>query len=426
MRSDGRKLVKIYSPSRWAGTFPVFKGRSLGRFRLRLHAVRSALPLLPLLVLALVSGCRSNTKGSVDASPVTSIGEPVFECSGLDCAAKFLTDDTAAQLRARPDSRATTLTFRAGATNADFRTVAKIPWLQKLRIDSDAIDDVLPLLELTDLTDLAIGAARVRSIAVLANTQRLVRFDARGVEEIEDLAPLGAHTALTVVLASATRIADVRFALSTPALVRLEIARTRVTTLVPLQALAHLEELDASDTAVTDLAPLTRRRPLRRLALARTQVRDLTPLASQTDLESLDLAATQVRSLGPLSSMNKLLRLSVAGAKHLESLHGLAGAKALQILDLSDTPVDDLSVLAHCARLRVLFLDGTRIRTVLPLQRLTELEELRLARTTVRDLGALGNLTRLRRVTVPADFPVSARSALVRDHPDADIQQDPR
>ena len=87
-----------------------------------------------------------------------------------------------------------------------------------------------------------------------------------------------------------------------PGLVRLDLERTRVESLVPLWNARKLERLELAQTPVTDLQPLQRLTRLTTLGLDRTAVADLGPLAKMTELRRLGLARTRVTDLAPLAA----------------------------------------------------------------------------------------------------------------------------
>ena len=117
-------------------------------------------------------------------------------------------------------------------------------------------------------------------------------------------------------------------------------------------------------------------------------------ISTLTALESLDLTGTPVRDLTPLRGLTALENLNLNGTQvsHLTPLRGLT---ALRFLNLGGTKVGDLTPLRGLEALETLVLSGTQVSNLTPLSGLTALESLYLTGTPVSDLTPLRGLEAL-------------------------------
>jgi len=155
-----------------------------------------------------------------------------------------------------------------------------------------------------------------------------------------------------------------------------------------------VEQLDLSRSEISDLQPLEVLTGLQKLHLYDTRVSKLEPLKTLTSLRELRLSRTRIRNLEPLAGLTNLQRLWVDGTQvsDLEPLKGLTG---LEVLDLGYTRVTNLEPLLALAKLKMLWLPATKVRSLESLKSLTNLQRLYLWDTEVSDLEPLTALTSL-------------------------------
>lgn len=204
-----------------------------------------------------------------------------------------------------------------------------------------------------------------------------------------------------------------------PRLRILRLADTRVTAVRGLERLSELRLLDLSGTAIQDMEGLRGMGSLGKLAilrLSRTPVRGTLDLSGQPRLLRLEAAGTRLRTVTGLAAAPALDQVDLAGSP-VERLDGIGGARSL---DLSRTPITDLTPLAGAPRLRGVALDGVDLGRVRGLEVLrpqalslrgargVDLARLRgggvmallLDRSDTRDLGPLRGWTALRILTL--------------------------
>src|SRR4051812_43371031 len=193
----------------------------------------------------------------------------------------------------------------------------------------------------------------------------------------------------------------------------LDLSRTRVKTLEPLEGLRGLADLDLRDTQVGDpgLARLEGMADLETLSIARTHVTDrgLAHLGGLKRLRNLDLGGTAISDAGMkhLARLGGLQTLTLGGTKVSDTgLEQLKGLGELELLDLSDLLITGAGMarLEGLEKLKRLTLVSTRVGDagLAHLKGLTGLEELALSFTEVGDEGLahLEGLTHLRSLLV--------------------------
>ncbi len=174
----------------------------------------------------------------------------------------------------------------------------------------------------------------------------------------------------------------------------LDCSRTQVADLTPLAGLDALQILNCSNTQVADLTPLAGLDALQNLDCSGTQVADLTPLAGLDALQTLDCSDTQVADLTPLAGLDALQNLTCSSTQ-VADLTPLAGLDALQNLNCSNTPVADLTPLAGLDALQNLNCSNTQVADLTPLAGLVALQILNCSNTPVADLTPLAGLVAL-------------------------------
>ncbi len=111
-------------------------------------------------------------------------------------------------------------------------------------------------------------------------------------------------------------------------------------------------------------------------------------------IDELDLSGTPLHDLSAVQTLTALQSLDLSGTK-VTDLSPLKTLTALRSLHLSGTKVTDLSALQTLTALRSLHFSGTKVADLSPLKTLTELQSLNLSRTKVTDLSPLKTLTAL-------------------------------
>jgi hypothetical protein len=264
---------------------------------------------------------------------------------------------------------------------------------------------------------------RVDDVTPVAKLAGLRGFEAVGFggASLEPIGRVKSLLTLKIALCEKLRDTDLRALGDLRELFLLRIQNCEsLTSVAPIGALPKLDQIEIVNTNVRSLEGLrgTRARQIK----VQGSVEDVSALASATEawrLELIDMpkatdfsALASLRKLDRLevqsAGMTKLPQLAAPELKHasfarcaaLTDVGGLAGAPALEDLELSHTRVSDLRALAGLRSLVVLFLVDTK----------------------VTDLTPLAKLPALKAVIVSDDMPAATKTALTKLRPDIGVK----
>ncbi|GLE07390.1 hypothetical protein PINS_up017552 [Pythium insidiosum] len=253
--------------------------------------------------------------------------------------------------------------------------------LRILRLSGEKFRDLAPLLELSQLEELAVKQdidVDLSVIRAMHNLRELYLFGFRPHTASVDYMSTLPH--LKVLSVSSL------FQLGLPQLQHLRCLR--VTVLSYSEYFKYPAAPSLTDLEVCTRVDLTqiqaRYKNLRYLYLEDVDRVDLHSIALFKTLEKLEIGRrTSASVVTPVSH------------SFLRSL------KQLRVLRIHRTNLTDLSAVADLNELRELTVDGTSVRDVAPLAALAKIETISLADTKVRDVSRLAGLRHLRSVTLP-------------------------
>jgi len=123
---------------------------------------------------------------------------------------------------------------------------------------------------------------------------------------------------------------------------RLDLSKSRIVVLPPLQQLPELQSLDLHGSDVTTVESLDGLTALRELDLSHTKVATLPSLQDLTALQRLDLSDTPIDALPPLDSLVVLQELNLSHTSNLTSVPPLDQLSELRRLNLTNSKVTSL------------------------------------------------------------------------------------
>jgi hypothetical protein len=198
--------------------------------------------------------------------------------------------------------------------------------------------------------------------------------------------------------ASALGIASLVGIQNLPSLWDLDLNKNEITDIGPLAGLSDLWFLNLNFNSLTDIAAVSGLEGLDNLSLEYNPITDIQPLSGLTGLTDLRLGATSVADYGPLGALTSLeyLGLSDNSITDVSSLSGLlSGHAGLRYLGLSDNAITDIEPLGELTSVTNLGLSGNSLSDIGALSRLTRLSTLVLTENSITDLSALSGLTTL-------------------------------
>ena len=190
--------------------------------------------------------------------------------------------------------------------------------LEYLVANGGTFADLSPLAGLQDLLVVSVIGSEVRSLAPLAGLPRLetVGFSHGFVSdltplaaipnlkwvsiygEVSDVSPLANLPNLEILELYGNPLSDVSALGSLPALTRLKLDSTLVTS-VDIDAPA-LEDFSAADTPLSDVSTFGRFVALTKFVAPRSLIEDISQLGELPQLRNVDLTRTRVHDLSPL------------------------------------------------------------------------------------------------------------------------------
>ena len=213
---------------------------------------------------------------------------------------------------------------------------------------------------------------------------------ALGEMGITDLSPIAGRRAWMVMI-QGNAITDLS-PLQRSGSLRIEAGRNAISDLSPLRGMSGLTGLYIGDNAISDLRPLAGMTQLRNLTVSRNEIASLAGLPP--GIQEL-VVGTYVEGSDSLRQLNP--SEPRPGGNPVADLAGLPLGE-LRYLAIAETRIADLSLLAGASRLTRLDLSATPVRDLTPLRGLP-IEDLHLARCSEVDLATL-DLPALRRLDI--------------------------
>ena len=158
------------------------------------------------------------------------------------------------------------------------------------------------------------------------------------------------------------------------------------------------------DTIPADLSPVYAQlrsfTNLKEVNIAyKTHFTNLEPLAQLNNLQLINFSNTPVQDISPLRNLNKLEAIYFSGTE-VSDLSPLQYSVNIRELYAFETPLRDLETMRYFRQLEKLYCFNTSIQDLAPVSDLTSLTALRISGTNITDLQALSNLLNLQLLDV--------------------------
>ena len=264
--------------------------------------------------------------------------------------------------------------------------------------NSNAISDLSPLSNLTNLTELELDRNSISNISPLSGLIRLTDLDI-GFNSISDVSVLSGLTSLEVLGLGGNSITDVSVLSGLTSLEVLDLSGNSISNVSVLSGLTSLEVLGLGGNSITDVSVLSGLTSLRELSLALNSISDVSALSGMTRLTWLSLDGNSISDVSSLSRMTSLEVLGL-GENSISDVSALSGLTRLRWLNLISNSISDVSSLSRMTALQVLGLGGNSITDVSSLSGLTLLIYLDLSANSITDVSALSGLTSLTQLSL--------------------------
>jgi internalin A len=168
--------------------------------------------------------------------------------------------------------------------------------------------------------------------------------------------------------------------------------------------LSGVTEVAGRSTGVESLVGIQNLPSLTNLDLSFNSIADVGPLSGLTNLTDLNLFTNLVADISALSGLTGLTELRLADNLISDSgILVLSGLTALTLLDLRINSITDIGGLSELMSLTTLRLEANAITDVAALSGLTSLTSLWLFTNSIADIGALNGLTSLTELDLHAN-----------------------
>ena len=248
----------------------------------------------------------------------------------------------------------TITSFTVPSDAANMNDISKMPYLEKLVVQDEKLDNLQFLSGLSFLKELDLSGSR---------------FDANQISAIAAL----------------------------PSLQKLNLNECSISTIAGLETAMNLTHLDLGNNTIRNLTPLSSLANLKEINLEHNAVIDLAALSSLANLEKLNVSYNALVSLSPLADNSKLTWLNATN-NDIRSLSGVEKLSALTYLAVSSNSLTDISLAAQCANLVELHAAKNSLTDISALSALMKLETLDFANNQVTNLPAFADDASLRTI----------------------------
>jgi hypothetical protein len=176
--------------------------------------------------------------------------------------------------------------------------------LKSLFLQISSVVDLAPLKGLKNLALLNISMTKVQDLSALSGLPNLMTLDI-GYTAVTDLSPLHSCKNLRTLNMRTTKIGSLAFAYELENLSYLACSSTNIDSLAPISG-SRLIDLDIEKTRITDLAPLNNVVSLESLDIAHTGIVDIEPVRGLKKLQWLRLDYSKVSDLSPILNLKSL------------------------------------------------------------------------------------------------------------------------
>lgn len=184
------------------------------------------------------------------------------------------------------------------------------------------------------------------------------------------------------------------------ALTSLNLSQNSLSDISALTALGGLTVLDLSENEIFDLNPLAELPGLRILYLDNNPITDFSPLyklqnLTMLSIKGMEISEEQLKALSEALPNCAIYSENAVEQAHDITLGGVTFKSDVDVLNLSNMGLSDISALSSCKNLRKLDLSGNSISDLSPLMNIPGLESLNIKDNLVTDLRPLMALVTL-------------------------------
>ena len=241
-------------------------------------------------------------------------------------------------------------------------TIAGLPALKKLKMESCNLSTIAKLDKAIGLTHLDLRSNAIGDISVLANMPQLTVLDLshNAVTDLTVLSGLSMLQELNVAHNSVSSMAPAALCLE---LKVLDISGNSVSDLSPMNTLAGLTHFYADHNNLTDVSVLAGCLNLRELVISNNHVTDISTLGVLASLERFDFSYNDVEVLPAFPKDCALVEIN-GDHNFMVDISVLGGMPNLTHVYMDYNNLTDISFLADCPKLVLVNVYGTDVTEV--------------------------------------------------------------
>ena len=237
--------------------------------------------------------------------------------------------------------------------------------LKSIGIWGSCIEDIKPLSNLESLEMLFLNQAKIKDITPIANLKNLKSL-VLDKNEISDISILANHPNLNYLHLSTNKIEDISALKHLNNLTNIGLSHNKIKDTSALKEKKNLNYLDIQNNQISDISFLNDCIKLNWLIISDNPIQDIKPVTKLTELRSLQANSIKADDLGNDKFQSELHWLSLSNCA-IENIHFLENQKNLEILNLNDNQISDVSELLNFPLLRNVLLKNNDIEKPLPI-----------------------------------------------------------
>ena len=280
--------------------------------------------------------------------------------------------------------------------NSDFSHLGLFPSVYDVTLTDLGMEDISWASSLGNISILHISNNKLSSLNGLSSNVGLVTLDATD-NALIDISALSICSKLEYCYLSNNKIQDITPLKSAAGMNTLKVDHNQLTNLNGCENMLYLKKLDASYNALTDISGLCNTTQLTSLYLSHNQITDISPIEHNgPKLEILDLDNNDIQDLSPLSDATALLAL-LAGNNRVETLAPIASSTKLYVLDASQNKIgtEGISCLSSMYNMAYLNLSSNSIDDILVLEGLLNMQYLYLSGNSISNISPIKQMEKL-------------------------------
>ncbi|SFN12488.1 Leucine Rich repeat-containing protein [Paenimyroides ummariense] len=252
-----------------------------------------------------------------------------------------------------------------GSKITDLNPLKYLSKLKSIVIYGSCIEDITPLSNLESLEILSLNQANIKDITPITHLKNLKSL-ALNKNKISDISILENHLNLNHLDLSANKIEDISALKHLNNLTNIGLSHNKIKEVSALKGKENLNYLNIQNNQINNIFFLNDCIKLNWLIISDNPIQKIKPVTELTELRTLQADNMKADDLGKDKFKSDLHWLSLSNCA-IENIQFLESLKNLQVLNLNDNRISDVSVLSNFPQLRNVLLKNNNVEKPLPL-----------------------------------------------------------